>query len=115
MDTYRTLRFLLLACMASSAMPVAALPLRGQHIIGTIQKVDTTTHQVEMLREDNGTLIKFVWNKRTTFVTDIQMADAAFLKRGAHVEVAFHEPVFGKPFVTKIALLPCAKPQTKNW
>ena len=104
---------LVLAFLLSSAPPAAARN-PGTRITGTIQKVDAQTHEVEMLREDKGTLIKFVWNKLTSFFADAQLTDAAILKKGAHVEVAYHEPLFGKPLVTKVTLLPASKQTNKT-
>ena len=59
-----------------------------------------------MRREDNGTPITFTWSKLTTFVTSTSMADATILRKGARVEVTRHVPLFGKPLVTKVTLLP---------
>lgn len=89
--------------------PASAVSSHGRRITGTIQMVDAQSQEVAMLREDKGIVIKFVWNKRTTFVASSQIADASILKRGARIEVIRHEPFFGKPFVTKVTLLPTYK------
>jgi Cu/Ag efflux protein CusF len=97
---------LLITFFSSIAQPAAALTPRGRPITGTIQKVDTQSREVALLREDKGTVITFVWVSRTTFVADAKMADANILKKGARVEVSHHVPFFGKPFVTRVTLLP---------
>lgn len=66
-----------------------------------------------MLREDKEASIKFVWNGLTSFFANSQSSDAAILKNGAHVEVIYHAPFFGKPLVTKVTLLPSANPTRK--
>ncbi len=107
-----TARLLTIFCLAFLAvMPAAAITPQGRHHTGTIQKVDTSAREVEMLREDNGTPITFVWNKLTTFVTDTSMADSAILKKGARVEIILHRPFFGRPFVAKVRLLSATHPK----
>lgn len=100
---------LVLSFLLSLATPAAAITPHGRLITGTIKKVDTAAREVEMLREDNGTLKTFVWNRYTNFIANAQFADASILKKGARVEVNCHTPFFGKPFVTKVTLL-----QTNN-
>ena len=114
MKTKPLLIALLLTFFVSIAVPASALTPRGRLITGTIQKVDAQTHEVEMLREDKGTVITFTWSKRTSFVANAQMTDAAILKQGAHVVVSHHVPFFGKPFVTRATLLPTTKPTAKT-
>ena len=106
MKTTPSLFALLFVFLASFATPAAATTPQGHRITGTIQKVDASAREVEMLREDTRTPIAFLWNRGTTFVTGTGMADAAILKKGARVEVIRHAPFFGKPFVTKVTLLP---------
>ena len=105
MKTQPLLIALLLTFFVSIAQPAAALTPRGRPITGTIQKVDLLTHEVAMLREDKGTVITFVWTKRTSFVASGMMTDAVILKKGAHVVVSHHVPFFGKPFVTRVTLI----------
>jgi Cu/Ag efflux protein CusF len=103
----KTLPLLIAFCFTLlTATPAAAKSPRGTHITGTIQKVDASTREVELLQEDTRTPITFVWNRLTTFVTGTSMADAAILKKGARVEIILHRPFFGKPFVAKVTLLP---------
>ena len=108
MKTQTSLIAILLVFLANIATPAAAITPRGRTITGTIQKVDAQTQEVEMLQADKGTVIMFVWNKRTTFVANAQIAEATILKKGAHVEVSYHEPLFGKAFVMKVTLLSAA-------
>ena len=72
--------------------------------------MEARAQEVELLREDDGKPVTFLWNKLTTFVTGESMADAAILRKGARVEVNLHTPLFGKPFVTKVTLLPAIHP-----
>jgi hypothetical protein len=105
---------ILFAVLASFVTPAIARAPQGRHITGTIRKVDATAKEVEMLREDKGTVIKFVWNKQTDFIVAGQFADPAILTKGARVEVIHHEPFFGSPFVRKVTLLSTSNPNKKT-
>lgn len=78
---------------------------RGRPITGIVQETNGQTREVEMRRTDTGATLSFVWSNRTIFVANRQVVDAAILKQGARVEVIYHRPFFGRPFVTKITLL----------
>ncbi|MCB1209130.1 MAG: hypothetical protein KDK97_07370 [Verrucomicrobiales bacterium] len=110
MKTRSRLIALLFAMLASFTMPATARTPHGRDIIGIIQRVNPQTQEVEMRRDDTGAVITFVRVKRTTFVADGRLADATILKPGAHVTVSHHVPFFGKPFVTRVTLLPAAIP-----
>ena len=114
MKSIPSLVALLFVFLANFATPAAARTPRGTRITGIIKKVDAPTQEVEMLREDKGTLIKFVWNRFTSFFANSQSSDAAILKKGARVEVIYHAPFFGKPLVTKVTLLPTTNPSRKT-
>ena len=114
MKTHLKLISLLFALLANFATPAIARSPQGRHVTGTIKRVDGQTHEVEMLREDKGTLTKFVWNKQTDFITAGQFADSAIVRKGAHVEVILHTPFFGSPFVRKVTLLPTSNPTKKT-
>lgn len=114
MKTPLKLITLLSALLANFATPADARSPQGRHITGTIRKVDATAKEVEMLREDKGTVIKFVWNKQTDFIASGQFADPAILTKGARVEVIHHEPFFGSPFVRKVTLLSTSNPNKKT-
>ena len=105
MKTKSRLLVPLLALCASFAAPASARSPQPRQITGTVRKVDAPAREVEMLREDKGTPLHFVWNKHTTFIANAQFADAGILKKGTRVEVNCHTPFFGKPFVTKVTLL----------
>ena len=109
MKTTPLLIALMFAALANFATPAAAITPQGRHITGTIQTVDASAREAQMLPQDNATPVTFVWNKLTTFVTAASMADATILKKGARVEVILHRPFFGKPFVAKVTLLPTNK------
>lgn len=94
----------MLIFLASWAQPASALTMRGRPITGTIQKVDGVTREITLLRDKEGTVIRFIWSKRTIFVASGKMTDAVILKKGAHVVVSHHVPFFGKPFVTRVTL-----------
>lgn len=108
MKTPSLLIALLVVSQAVFARPAPAMPPLGRNIIGTIQKVDAQSHEVEMLREDKGTVITFVRIRRTTFVDGGRFTGPAILKKGARVKVRYHIPIFGSPFVTQVTLLPTA-------
>ena len=86
--------------------PAAAFKTEGSHLAGIIQKVNAKTFEAEILREDSGTHLTFVWNSATKFVANEQVVNASILKKGARVEVILYVVIFGKPFVTKVTLLP---------
>lgn len=77
----------------------------GSHITGIVQKTNVQVREAEILRTDTGVRLSFVWNNQTTFVANTQLVNAAILKRGAKVEVIYHQPFFGRPFVTRVTLL----------
>jgi hypothetical protein len=77
----------------------------GRHISGIVQKTNGQTREVEFLRTDTGRPLSFVWNNRTKFVANMQFVSAAILQPGVKVEVIYHRPFFGRPFVTKVTLL----------
>jgi hypothetical protein len=105
---------LLLTLLIGVVQRASALTPRGYPITGTIQRVDTQTHEVDLLREDKGTVITFVWVSRTTFVSNGRRTDAAILKPGARVEVSHHVPFFGKPFVTRVIIVQAGKSSALN-
>ena len=110
MKTTPSLVALLFVFLASFATPAAAITPHGRRITGTIQKVDASAREVEMLREDNGKPLTFIWNKLTTFVTGTSMSDAAILRKGARVEVIRHVPFFGEPFASRVLILASDRP-----
>ena len=110
MKTPRILLATLLTFLLSLAPPAAALPHTGNTITGTIQKVDARKQEVQLLREDKGTLLKFIWNKDTTFAVGTRAADSAILKKGTRVVVDCHIPFFGPPVGAKVTLLPAIRP-----
>lgn len=114
MNTRNYLASLLLVIMTGIVTPASAIPRTGRYITGVIQKVDVPNQEVALLREDSGGVVSFIWNKRTDFIASGKFTDAAILKKGARVEVIRHAPFFGKPFVTKVTLLPATNPQTKT-
>lgn len=109
MKTHHQLFAILFAFLVSLSAPAAAITPHGRRVTGTIQKVDASTREVELLQKDTRMPVAFVWNRLTTFVTGTSMADAAILKKGARVEVIRHVPFFGKPFAAKVTLLPARK------
>ena len=114
MKTKSLLITLVLSFLLSLTAPATATTSRPRVITGTVKKVDAPAKEVEMLREDDGTLKTFVWNKHTSFIANAQIADATILKKGARVEVNCHTPFFGKPFVTKVTLLQTHNQTTKT-
>jgi hypothetical protein len=96
-----TLVSALLACFATSA---SALPTAGRRLSGTIRNVETRVREAEMRRADNDAVIAFRWNKHTLFVANGKIADPAIVRTGANVNVIYHEPFFGKPFVSRVKL-----------
>ncbi len=77
----------------------------GRHISGIVQKMNIQAREAEIVRTDTGRPLSFVWNNQTKFVANMQFVSAAILQQGAKVEVIYHRPFFGRPFVTKVTLL----------
>lgn len=105
MTIHRRLFALALAIVAGIPTPAAARAPRGRTISGIVQKTNELTREAEIVCTDTGTLLSFVWIRRTIFVANVQVVDAAILDPGAKVEVTYHQPFFGRPFVTKVTLL----------
>ena len=105
MKIHRLLFALALAGIVGIPTPAAARTPRGRPISGIGQKTNEPTREAEILRADTGEPISFVWINRTTFMANLQTVNAAILKQGAGVEVIYHQPFFGRPFVTKVTLL----------
>lgn len=78
---------------------------RGRHISGIVQKTNVQMREAEILQTDTGVPLSFVWNNLATFVANMQVVDAAILKRGAKVEVIYHQPFFSRAYVSKVTLL----------
>jgi hypothetical protein len=96
---------LALAVILGIPTPAAARALRGRSISGIVQKTNAPTREAEIVRSDTGTPLSFVWISRTIFVANAEVVNAAILEPGAKVEVIYHQPVFGRPFVTRVTLL----------
>lgn len=103
-----TMRHPIIALALAVSIPTLAVARThmGRHITGIVQKSNVQTREVEILRADTGTTLSFVWNNRTTFVANMQVVDPTILKRGAKVEVIYHQPFFDQAFVSKVTLLP---------
>ena len=114
MKTHLKLIALLFVLLANLVTPAEAITAHGRRILGIIEKVNAQSHEIEMQRADDGTRIKFIWNKQTDFIAYAQFTDATSLKKGARVEVIRHAPFFGSPFVTKATLLQTNNPTKKT-
>lgn len=102
---HRRLLALTLAVVASIPTPAAATPRTGRRIAGVVQKTNWQTREVAIVRTDTSEPLRFVLIDRTLFVANGQLANATILEPGAKVEVIYHRPIFGRPFVTRVALL----------
>ena len=114
MTPHRILFALVLAVIVSIPTPASARAPRGRPISGIVQKTNAATREAEIVRTDTGALLRFVWISRTIFVANMQVADAAILELGAKVEVIYHQPFFGQPYVTKVTLLSASDPHINN-
>ena len=101
--TSKSITFMV-AILATTAPFAAALPNSGRRITGTILKVEPRVREAGMRWDDKGTVIAFSWNDRTTFVSNATFTDAAILQPKARVNVIYHAPFFGKPFVSRVRL-----------
>ncbi|MCX6952560.1 MAG: hypothetical protein NTV51_10410 [Verrucomicrobia bacterium] len=112
MTTHRFLFALALAAVVSIPTPAAARAPRGRLISGIVQKTNEPTREAEIVHTDTGAPLSFVWISRTIFVANVQVVDAGILEPGAKVEVIYHQPFFGRPFVTKVTLLSASDPHS---
>lgn len=96
---------LALAIVVGIPTLAAARPPMGRHISGVVQMTKGQTREAEIVRTDTGVTLSFVWNNRTKFVANTHFVSAAILQQGDKVEVIYHRPFFGRPFVTKVTLL----------
>lgn len=101
---------LALAVVVSLPTLAAARPHPGRHITGIVQNTNVQMREAEILQTNTGVPLSFVWNNRTKFVANMQVVNAAILKRGAKVEVSYHQPLFGRPYVSKVTLLSASDP-----
>jgi hypothetical protein len=85
-------------------LAMARTPM-GRHVTGIVQKTNIQAREAEILRTDTGVTLSFVWNNRTKFVANMHFVSTAILQPGNKVEVIYHRPFFGRPFVTKVTLL----------
>jgi len=99
-----------IAILLSVAPPSFALSIRGRHLIGIIQKVNTEAREAELLPLGKAKPLRFTWDRQTRFVANQHFVDAAILTSGARVEVVYYQPFFGNPYVTKVTLL-----STSTW
>ncbi len=105
MTPHRLFFALVLAVVVGIPTRTEARAPRGRPISGIVQKTNEPTRETEIVRTDTGIPLSFVWISRTVFVANMQVVDAGILEPGAKVEVIYHQPFFGRPFVTKVTLL----------
>ena len=105
MIMHRLLFALAFAVVVSIPTPAAAMPRTGRRITGIVQKTNWQGRESEILRTDARGPLIFVWIAPTAFVANRQWVNAAILKPGARVEVTYHHPLFGRPYVTRVTLL----------
>ena len=105
MMTPRLLVALALAVVVSTPTPATARNPTGRRISGIVQKTNHQVREAEILLTDRVGTLSFVWNTRTEFVANMQLVNSTILKQGAKVEVRYHRPLFGRPFVSRVTLL----------
>lgn len=97
----------MLACLAPGALH--ARPPQSREWRGTVTAVDAARQQITITDAQHRRLA-LRWTERTRFVAGVEFTTVDAVRRGAAVEVRYRSPLFGGPFVTKVALLS----QTKN-
>jgi hypothetical protein len=95
----------IVAILTSTAPPSCAFPPWGRHIIGIIQMVSRQAREAELLQAGQAKPLTFTWDKQTKFLVNQHFVDAGILSPGVRVEVVYHRPFFGAPYVTKVTLL----------
>lgn len=84
---------------------VSALPTLGRRISGTVLQVEPRVREAGMKQDRKDTVIVFRWNDRTEFFANGTSTTAAILQPGERVNVTYHTPFFGKPFVSRVKLV----------
>ena len=107
---------LALAVVVSIPTPAAAMPRTGRRITGVVQKTNWQAREVAIMRTDTSEPLSFVWIDRTIFVANRQLVNAAVLEPGNKVAVIYHQPFFGRPYVTKVTVnsSTAERPQSKQ-
>ena len=101
---------LFLTVISVVAILVSALSIRGRHLVGIIQNVNSLARDAELLQPGKENPLRFTWDKQTRFVANQHFVDAAILSSGARVEVVCIRPFFGSPYVTRVTLLSSSTP-----
>jgi hypothetical protein len=101
-----SLKIISVVAILMSVAPLSfALSIPGRHVVGIIQEVNAQAREAELLQPGKAKPLRFTWDNQTRFIANQHFVDAAILSSGARVEVEYHQPFFGKPYVTKVTLL----------
>jgi hypothetical protein len=103
------------ATLMSVAPPSLGTPIRGQRLVGIIQKVNAQTREAELLELGEAKSLRFTWDKQTRFVANQRFVDAAILRAGARVEVVSIHLFFASRYATKVTLLPTPSGSAANF
>ena len=93
----------LTATWVGEARPLDAMPSpMSREMTGTIQRIDDKT--ITILPDSEPKPLAFAWNwRRTEFLTNRVFTTVNSLRIGTHVQLRCSQPIFGPPFVYRIA------------
>ena len=96
---------LILTLVVSMTTAATALPLSGRYITGIVRKMDWQAQEAEISLPETGQSIIFTWNRRTRFLANGEVAGSGILKPETMIQVIYHQPFFGRPFVSRVTAL----------
>ncbi len=91
--------FVTLVCMVPCA---SAGRMTSTKYAGVVESIDYQTKTVVFQRGSDGKDFQLSWYWDTTFVADGKHVKADALKAGTSVKVEYHEPLFGRRYISRI-------------
>lgn len=75
----------------------------GMAMVAVIRQVEPAARRLTLSAQD-GTVREVKWLRSTLFRQGQAKLDAAQLRPGMQVDVLYHEPIFGRPYISKLTL-----------
>ena len=103
----KNLRLAFLLLLAVWHFPITASAMRpnGTTMTGIVTSVDHSTHSVTFEQSRGKEIRRFVYARSAKFWHGTADTSPGALRAGMHVQIDFHDPVFGPDFVTHIVLI----------
>lgn len=94
------------------AKPIPGGRPRDRYMTGIIHTVSPQTKEITIHKIADSGARTLVWTDRTRLAAPGGPGD---LQQGSQVRVHYRTPVFGRPFVTRITILPIQISATRHW